>query len=142
MTEHLCTTASCVYLLSFLEHLFYREPLENCLFHAQVAEFQPADTAKRYLKYSSIRTKSIHSKMFIYLKSLKIVCEEVNSYWSCEMPGCKKNSFGHFPSCILPSFSQKASRLLLPQKLWKCASTISFRKYKGKVVLLVIYQFN
>ena len=30
--------------------------------------------------------RSNHSKMFIYLKSLEIFCEEVNSYWSCEMP--------------------------------------------------------
>ena len=27
-------------------------------------------------------------------------------------------------------FSQNASRLLFPKRLWKCASTISFRKYK------------
>ena len=34
------------------------------------------------------------------------------------------------------------SRLLFPKRLWKWASTISFRKYKRKVVLLVIYLFN
>ena len=27
----------------FSEHLFYRAPLGNCLFHVQVAGFQPAD---------------------------------------------------------------------------------------------------
>ena len=54
----------------------------------------------------------------------------------------EKNSFTHSPSCILPSFSKNTSRLLLPKSLWKCASTISFRKYKWKVVLLVIYLFN
>ena len=55
----------------------------------------------------------------------------------------RKNSFTHPPSCILPSFSQNASRLLLPKRFWKCASTISFRKYKQKVVLLLlIYLFN
>ena len=61
------------------------------------------------------------------------------------MPTCdftKKNSFTHPPSCILPSFSQNVSRLLFPMRLWKFASTISFRKYKRKVVLLVIYLFN
>ena len=42
----------------------------------------------------------------------------------------EKNSFTHSPSCILPSFSKNTSRLLLPKSLWKCASTISFRKYK------------
>ena len=30
------------------EHLFYRAPLRNCLFYVQVAEFQPADTARNY----------------------------------------------------------------------------------------------
>ena len=47
----------------------------------------------------------------------------------------KKNYFTHPPWCILLSFSQNASRLLLPKRLWKCARTISFRKYKRKVVL-------
>ena len=47
--------------------------------------------------------------------------------------------FTYPSSCILPSFSQNASRLLLPKKLWKCASTIFlFSKCKRKVVLLVI----
>ena len=61
------------------------------------------------------------------------------------MPTCnctKKNSFTHPSSCILPLFSQSASQLLLPRKLWKSVSTISFRKYKQKVVLLVIYLLN
>ena len=61
------------------------------------------------------------------------------------VPTCKftkKNSFTHPPSCILPSFSQNASRLLLPKRFCKCVSTISFRKYKRKVVLLVIYLLN
>ena len=51
----------------------------------------------------------------------------------------EKNSFTLPPSCILPSFSQTASWLLLLKSLWKCESTISSRKYKGKVVPLVIY---
>ena len=42
----------------------------------------------------------------------------------------EKSSFTHPPSCILPSFSKNTSRLLLPKSLWKCASIISFRKYK------------
>ena len=54
----------------------------------------------------------------------------------CKLQVNGKNSFTHTPSCILPSFSQNASRLLLPKRLWKCVSTISFRKYKRKVVLL------
>ena len=54
----------------------------------------------------------------------------------------KKNSFTHPLSCILPSFSQNASLLLPPKRLSKCASTVSFRKYKRKVVLLVICLIN
>ena len=49
LTEHLRVTASCVYiwiLRSFSDHLIYRAPLGNCLFHVQVAEFQPPDTIK------------------------------------------------------------------------------------------------
>ena len=30
--------------VSFSEYLFHRAPLENYLFHLQVAEFQPVDT--------------------------------------------------------------------------------------------------
>ena len=54
----------------------------------------------------------------------------------------EKNSFTHPSSCILPSFSQNTSELLLPKRLWKFESTISFWKCKWKVVLLVIYLFN
>ena len=36
----------------------------------------------------------------------------------------------------------ECSRLLFPKRPWKWASTISFRMYKRKVVLLVIYLFN
>ena len=57
-------------------------------------------------------------------------------------PASKKTSFTHLPSCILLSFSQKASPLLLSKRFWKCASTISLRKYMRKVLLLVIYQFS
>ena len=35
-------------LRSFSENLFSRAPLENCSFHEQVAEFQPADILKIY----------------------------------------------------------------------------------------------
>ena len=48
------------------------------------------------------------------------------------MPTCKltkKNSFTNPPSCILPSSSKNASRLLLPKSLWNCSRTTSFRKY-------------
>ena len=36
----------------------------------------------------------------------------------------------------------KNASLLLQNRLWKCESKISFRKYKQKVVLFVIYLFN
>ena len=60
----------------------------------------------------------------------------------CKQQVNEKNSFTYTPSCIFTllsqnaSFYQNASRLLLPKRLWKCESTISFRKYKRKVVLL------
>ena len=44
------------------------------------------------------------------------------------------SSFMHFAF-----ISSEHSRLLFPKRLWKWASTISFKKYKWKVVLLVIY---
>ena len=42
----------------------------------------------------------------------------------------EKNFFTHTLSCILPSFSQNTSRLLLPKRLSKCACTITFRNGK------------
>ena len=45
------------------------------------------------------------------------------------MPTCKltkKNSFTHRPSDVFCLFSQNTSRFLLPKRLWKCVSTISF----------------
>ena len=60
------------------------------------------------------------------------------------MPTCKftKKLF-HISSFLYFAFiSENASRLLLPKRLSKCASKISFRKYKQKVALLVTYLFN
>ena len=83
LTEHLRMTASCVYLWilrSFSEHLFYTG---DCLFHVKVAGFQPAYKIKNYFTGAfqafCTRTRSSHSKAFIFVKCLKIVCEEVNS---------------------------------------------------------------
>ena len=119
------------------------------LFYVQVAELRPPDTVKNYFKGAFqafyTRSRSNHSKPFIYLKSLKIVCEEVNLWWRFEIPTCnftKKNSFTHLSSFILPSFSQNTSRSLLPKRLWKSESTVSFWKCKRKVLLLVFYLFN
>ena len=88
--EHLLTrlsrmTASCVFLWilrGFSEHLLYKVPLWSCLFHIQIADFQPADTVTSYLggafQAFYTRKKSTYSKKFIYLKSLKIICEVVH----------------------------------------------------------------
>ena len=87
--KHLRMTASCVYLWilrSFSDHLFYTAPLESYLFNPQVARFQPPDTVKKYFTSAFqafyTKTRNSYSKAFIYLKSLKIICEEVNLYWS------------------------------------------------------------
>ena len=72
--------SSCVYLWilrRYSEHLFFKPPLGNCLFHMQVAEFQPLDF-KGALQAFYTKIKSSHSKAFIYLKSLETICEEVN----------------------------------------------------------------
>ena len=111
-----------VNLRSFSDHLFYRAPLGNCLFHVQVTEFEPPDTVKKYFTiafqafYTS--TRSCYPKAFIYLKSLKIICEQVNLQWSCEMPGCKltKKTLSHilhdftfiFSEHITITFSKEA----------------------------------
>ena len=69
-------------LRSFSEHLFYGEPLRNCLFQVQDSEFQPADTVKNYftgaIQAFYTRTRSSHSKAFNSLKFYKIIGEEVN----------------------------------------------------------------
>ena len=122
------------------------------LFLVQVAEFQPPDTAKNYFtdpfQAFYTRSRSIYSKAFIYLKSQKtvkeLICYEVarSREAGAYLHVNEKNSFTHPSSCILPSFSQNTSELLLPKRLWKFESTISFWKCKWKVVLLVIYLFN
>ena len=61
-------TASCVYLW--------------ILRNFEVVEFQPPDTVKKLLHRCFpiifTRTRNSHSKVFIYLKSLKTISEEVN----------------------------------------------------------------
>ena len=69
-------------LRSYSDHLFSRAPLGNCLLHVQVAGFQPPDKVKKYFTSAFqafyTRTRSSNSKAFIYWKSLKMICEEVN----------------------------------------------------------------
>ena len=152
MTEHLWMIASEVslwILRSSSEHLYYTASPRNSLFHVQAVELQPSDSVKSYFTGTSqafsVRTRSSHSKAFIYLKCFEMICEEVNLYWSCNMQTCKftkETPFTYPPSCTLPSFSKNASRLLLSKRLWKDAIKTSFKKYKQKVVLLVIYLCN
>ena len=61
-------------LRSFSECLFYRAPLGNCLFHVQVAEFQPPDTIKS-ISQVLFKRRHNYSEAFIYLKSIKIICK-------------------------------------------------------------------
>ena len=69
----------------------FRSPLlqstsGNCLFYLQVVEFQPPHTVSKYFTCAfqvfytrrRRRRRSSYSKGFLYLKSMKIICEEVN----------------------------------------------------------------
>ena len=71
----------------FSEHLFLRTILGGCF-----CEFQPPDIVKNYFTGAfqafCTSSRSSHSKEFIYLKSLKTICEELNLLRSCEMPTC------------------------------------------------------
>ena len=121
---------------------------EKLLISCTSSSIPTSRTVKNYFTgaYSSIvymNTRSSHSKAFIYLNLWKLsvkrlICDEVARF---NLQVYEK-SFTYLPSFILPSFSKNASWLLLPKRLWNCASKISFRKYKQKVVLLVIYLFN
>ena len=66
----------------FFRTLLYRAHPRNCYFHVQVAEFQPPDIVKNYstgaFQTFYTRLRISHSKAFIYLKSMKTVCEEAN----------------------------------------------------------------
>ena len=88
---------------------FFRTPVlqvtsGELLISVQVAEFQPADTVQNYFTSAfeafDKKTRSRLSKALIFLKYLKIICEEVGNRQIYE-----KNSFTLPPSCILPSFS-------------------------------------
>ena len=78
-----CFLCLFVNFVKFFRTPLYRVPSGNCLFHVQAAEFQAEDTVKNYFigAFQAFyeRTRSSHSKAFIYLKSLKIVSEEVDS---------------------------------------------------------------
>ena len=76
-------TISCIYLWIFSDHLFYRAPMGNCLFHLQFAEFERLHTVKNYFTsgFQAFYTKrsSSYSKAFVHLLKIpEIICEEVN----------------------------------------------------------------
>ena len=54
----------------------------------------------------------------------------------------KKTSFTHNILCILPSFSQNTSRLLLLKRLWSCLSTLSFRNYQRFIFNLLHIEYG
>ena len=88
--EHLWMTASSYLwiLRSFSEHLFYRAPLGNCLFHVQDAEVQPAYTVKNHFtggpwacnfikKRLQHRCFPVNIAKFLRTPILKNICEQV-----------------------------------------------------------------
>ena len=88
------TPDDCSLCLSENFEKFFRIPLFwITLFHAQVAEFQPPDTVRNYF------TSAFQAFYIMKLRDASLQVYE-------------KNSFTHLLSCILPSFSQNASRLL------------------------------
>ena len=140
-----CFLCLSVNLRSFSEYLVYRAPLGNCLFHVQAAEFQPPDTVKSYftsaLQAFYTRTRSSQSNAFIYLKSLKIICEEViicNEVVRCQPASLRKKLFHKssfmyfafiFSECITITFSEESLKV--------CEHDFFQRK-----VVKVIYLFN
>ena len=71
-----CFLCLSVLLRSFSDHLFYRAPLGNCLFHVQVAEFQLPDTIKSipqalFKHFIRKRDVTIRRRSF----TVKIICE-------------------------------------------------------------------
>ena len=95
LTGHLRMTAFCVCFFAFLclsfeeffrtlqcSELLLQSTSGKLLFYVQVAEFQPPDTVTNYFTGAFqafyTRSRDSQSKVFIYLKSLKTVCEEVN----------------------------------------------------------------
>ena len=67
---------------TFFRTLLLKSTSAKRLFYVQVSEFEPPDTVKSYFtgafRAFCTRSRSSHSKAFIYLKSQKTVCEGVN----------------------------------------------------------------
>ena len=104
----------------FPEHFFYRASPGNCYCMSKLQN--STKYSKKLLHTGSFqafctRSRSSHSKVFIYLRSLKtkkkLSCNEVAR---CHPVILRKKHF-HTSSYFLPSFSQNASRLLLSKRL-------------------------
>ena len=67
--------------------------------------------------------------------------EELNLWWSCEMPTCKlmKKTLSHIVLYAFCLHFLRINTITFSEMLWRCVSTISFRKYNRKVI---IYLFN
>ena len=117
MTEHLRTTASCVYrwiLKSFSEHLFYEHLWESTYFMYQVPEFlykfmylqvpelqYSKKLFHRWFQAFCTKPRSSHSKEFIYLKSLKIMWKLIrNEVARCQPASLRKKLFHRFSFII------------------------------------------
>ena len=114
----------------------------NCLFHVQVAEFQLLDTVKNYFTSAFqafyTRMRSRKSKAFIYLKSLKIICEEViicNEVARCQPASLQEKIF-HTSSFMYFAFifSECITITSSEDSLKVCEHNF----FQRKVVLLVI----
>ena len=97
-----CFLSLSVNFKKFSEHLLYRAILENYLFHVQVAEFRSVDTVKVYFRgafeafYKG--TWSSFPEAFIYLKCLKIICDQLicNEVLRCQPVRLWKKLFHTF----------------------------------------------
>ena len=86
---------------TFFRTLLLKSTSGKLLFLCTTGRISTTRCSKKlfHRSFSSIlyKIEGSHSKGFIYLKSLKTVCEEVNLLQSCEMPTCKltKKTLSH-----------------------------------------------
>ena len=132
LTERLRMTASCVYqwiLRSFPEHLFYRAPFSTTRYSKKL--FHRCFLSILY-KNEKYPFEGVHL-LKIPENCLWRICNEVAR---CQYVSLQKKRLLHILHHVSWLYFL---RIYLQKRLWKCASTISSRKYKRQVVLLVIY---
>ena len=133
---------------SFSENLFNRAPLRNCFSQVQVAVFQSADAVKnRYFTgifqvFIAEREVAIRWPSFTE-NPWKLYVERLirNEIARCQ-PATLCQKLLHISSFMYFTFIFYECITILPKRLRKCASKDYSRKYKQKVVSLVIYLFN